>query len=354
MIDDRSQYFNLPLPNAANTLQEDVARLVQALQAVDSAAKGFKDKTDSDDAQLGTIQALVNAAKSASSSLSTLSSTLSSHQHTGGNGGTIPYTSLTGTPTLGDSAARNVGTGAITVCAGDDARLSNARTPSAHKSSHATGGGDAMTPGDIGAQAAITGAASSVVTSNLSANMALVAGSTGKIEAHSTVSATELGYLNDVTSAVQTQLNGKQAAHSNLTAFAGKTAPSGNVVGTTDPQTLSAKTLTGLRETQTAPSISGGTLTLDCAVGNVFAVALNANITTFQFSNVPTSGTAYGCTVEFTADGSQRAIAWGAAVKWPGGTAPTMTATHGTVDRVVLTTRDGGTTWYAAVAGQNY
>jgi hypothetical protein len=72
-----------------------------------------------------------------------------------------------------------------------------------------------------------------------------------------------LGYLNDVTSAVQTQLNGKQAASSNLTAFADKTAPSGAVVGTTDTQTLSAKTLTGLRETQTAPSNSSGTLTLN-------------------------------------------------------------------------------------------
>ena len=77
-----------------------------------------------------------------------------------------------------------------------------------------------------GKQATITGAASTIASSDLTASRTLVSNSSGKVAVSSTT-ATELGYVHGVTSAIQTQLNGKQAtltggattiASSNLTA----------------------------------------------------------------------------------------------------------------------------------------
>lgn len=61
-----------------------------------------------------------------------------------------------------------------------------------------------------GKQATITGAASSITTNNLTASKALVSDASGKV-AVSSVTDTELGYLSGVTSAIQTQISGKQA-----------------------------------------------------------------------------------------------------------------------------------------------
>lgn len=61
-----------------------------------------------------------------------------------------------------------------------------------------------------GKQATITGGATTITSSNLTASRALVSNGSGKV-AVSGVTSTELGYLDGVTSAIQTQINGKQA-----------------------------------------------------------------------------------------------------------------------------------------------
>lgn len=60
-------------------------------------------------------------------------------------------------------------------------------------------------------QDTIAGAATTITSANLSANLALVSNASGKVSV-STATATELGYLSGVTSSIQTQLNNKQAS----------------------------------------------------------------------------------------------------------------------------------------------
>lgn len=63
---------------------------------------------------------------------------------------------------------------------------------------------------DSRAQGAITGGASSITTANLTANRALASNASGKVAVSATTD-TELGYVSGVTSSIQSQLNGKEA-----------------------------------------------------------------------------------------------------------------------------------------------
>ena len=158
--------------------------------------------------------------------------------------------------------------------------------------------------------------------------------------------------LNQNTSGSAASLSATLAVASGGTGVTTSTGSGANALATS--AALTTPTITGLNETKTAPAISAGVLALNCALGNVFHVSLNAAITSITFSNIPTTGTAYGLTLAFTADGTARAVTWPAAVKWSGGTAPTLTSTNAKVDIFVLTTWDGGTTWYAMTGGQNF
>ena len=150
-------------------------------------------------------------------------------------------------------------------------------------------------------------------------------------------------YLTTATAASTYQPIGSYATTGENT-FSGTQSLAGNFI---DKPTLRSS-----RDAKATPPISAGTLTLDLSTSNFFAVSLNAAITTLSITNVPTSVVA-SFVLEFTADGTARAVAWPASFRFPSGTTPTLTTTSGKKDVFVVYTSDDGTTFDIVIAGQN-
>ena len=94
-------------------------------------------------------------------------------------------------------------------------------------------------------QATLTGATTTITSSNLTASKAVISNSSGKI-AVSTTSDTELGYVSGVTSAIQTQLDAKLVKASNLSDLSSASTARTNLgLGTIATQNASSVTLTG-------------------------------------------------------------------------------------------------------------
>ena len=129
------------------------------------------------------------------------------------------------------------------------------------------------------------------------------------------------------------------------TVAAARLGISGSVVGTTDSQILTGKTITGLKETK----IEIAALNVDISLGNYFTKTITA-ISTLTVSNVPTTGTVASFIIDVT-NGGAFAITWWANMKWAAGTVPTLTASGR--DILGFFTHDAGTTWNGLVLAKD-
>ena len=121
-----------------------------------------------------------------------------------------------------------------------------------------------------------------------------------------------------------------------------------DVVSTSSADTLTNKTLTRYLETIAEPTISTGTLTIDCSANNNFWITHNANITTFAFSNVPASGVQYVANVVLTQDATGTRTfpitTTTSVYKVMGATVALNTAANA-INTLTFVTKDGGSTW---------
>jgi hypothetical protein len=129
---------------------------------------------------------------------------------------------------------------------------------------------------------------------------------------------------------------------------------------------LTDETGTGAAVFATAPTIAGATFTgnaqttpvvvtfsatamaIDCALSNVYTIAMTANVTTaMTFSNLKDGQT---INVFLTQDATgSRTMTWPASFKWPGASAGVLSTGANDVDLLVATYRSATGFWYATL-----
>jgi hypothetical protein len=181
-------------------------------------------------------------------------------------------------------------------------------------------------------------------TTNFASKDNLTSGNPAKI-----VKGTEIDTeFNNIATAIAT----KQDYDSDLAAFALKTAPTGDVVGTTDTQGLTNKTLTNPTVTNYVESVVAiGTVTSSSTIsltsGTVQTATLTASTACTFTMPTATAGKSFILLLKQAAStGGGTATFTG--VKWSSAGTPTMTATAGKMD--IFSFVSDGTNWYGSVA----
>ena len=155
----------------------------------------------------------------------------------------------------------------------------------------------------------------------------------------------QAGYsgVNNLTTGANNILIGYQAAAS----AAG--ASNETVIGNASTTSLMLHGILQAYTEKTATANTSTAYTIAIANGTLQVLTLTGNCT-FTF---PTATAGKSFTLLLKQDGTgSRTATWPAAVKWPSGTAPTLTATASKLDRFVFTA--DGTNWYGGTSGLNY
>jgi hypothetical protein len=183
-----------------------------------------------------------------------------------------------------------------------------------------------------------------VKSTNFASKDNLTSGNPAKI-----VKGTEIDTeFNNIATAIAT----KQDYDADLAAFALKTAPTGDVVGTTDTQGLTNKTLTNPTVTNYVESVVAiGTVssssTISLTSGTVQTATLTASTACTFTMPTATAGKSFILLLKQAAStGNGTATFTG--VKWNISGTPTMTSTAGKMD--IFSFVSDGTNWYGTVS----
>ena len=162
------------------------------------------------------------------------------------------------------------------------------------------------------------------------------------------------GTAANVTGTVAVANGGTNASSAGITAFnniTGYTASgatgttSTNIVFSTSP-TITTPTITGYTETAPTAANSGTATTIGITAGTVLRYTMTGNCT-FTMPSATTAGQSF--IVILTQDGTGGRTAVFTSVKWPAGSAPTITTTA-TTGRDIITFVSDGTNWYGTAA----
>ena len=107
-------------------------------------------------------------------------------------------------------------------------------------------------------------------------------------------------------------------------------------------------------ENKVGISLSANQMNINMNLGSYFSVSLNMAVTSFNISNVPSSGRVASFTLETIGNNIKYGMLWGSNKLWTDGLSATPTWTSNKKDIYSFLTYDAGTTWYSFIGGQNF